>query len=603
MRYDLNTIAYLFIPVTLLWIIASLWLSAADFFQKIAQRYLQIMLIIVFLVLLIDIEYFHSLSLHLNEWLFNYDRFQEWIPILSMVHSMIPFYYSIPAIVGVCSGLLILQRWGSRWGAKSLSTCSSLFRRQKWILWVPLYFILLRGSVGIYALSWGQAYYSRHDFLNQWALNGAFTLLRSSWQVWRDHQRTNLFQQGIFISPEIAMTELQEMIIPSGERIETAFRTPLAQQIIVDPTRPSVRRNIVIILMETFSRHFCGALNSRRSDSPCFDSLARQGILFEHHFSTGARTNTAIPSLLCSFPPLPGTSPLKQLAGEHLPSIAAYLKPFGYQSFFFYGGDPSFDNMEGFLRCNGFDHCEGELTHTNHKWGIPDKLLFNYVLERLDQVNDTPFVSVILTLTNHEPFSLPKSETPFYPPDTTDALYRNTYRYMDQALGEFINQARRRKWFENTIFFITADHGKIYGSAPAFDIQRFHVPALLLTPSADSIEPKKYSAISSHLDLLPTLFRLLNLPIRHTCWGQNLLDIPSDQGRALWTMSPYSAWCEDDYYLVCNPERSSQLFRVSEIENELYPIENKEIQNSLEKKLNLWLKGGVYIFKKHLSKF
>ena len=56
---------------------------------------------------------------------------------------------------------------------------------------------------------------------------------------------------------------------------------------------------------------------------------------------------------------------------------------------------------------------------------------------------------------------------------------RRTMRYVDFALGEFIDKAKNQDWFDNTIFNITADHGLNIFKYKINDPRNGHIPFLI----------------------------------------------------------------------------------------------------------------------------
>ena len=64
-----------------------------------------------------------------------------------------------------------------------------------------------------------------------------------------------------------------------------------------------------------------------------------------------------------------------------------------------------------------------------------------------------PFFSIIMTTTNHRPYTFPEGRV-----DGKQKNWKGAVRYTDWAIVNFINQSRNKPWFNDTIFVITADH-------------------------------------------------------------------------------------------------------------------------------------------------
>lgn len=318
---------------------------------------------------------------------------------------------------------------------------------------------------------------------------------------------------------------------------------------------------MVIILLESWLARFVGALGGKPDVTPNFDRLAEKGILFENFFATGTRTNRGIPSALCSSPSSPVRSIMKKLSVDRpFTSLAEILKKRGYKSIVIYGGDLEFDNMEGFLHSEGFDTFIGQRDFPSKaslgKWGVPDHIVFKRANQEFSKFGDRPFLGVILTLSNHEPFLLPSQDFEIFP---------KSVPHSDWALGEFFHEAEKEPYFKNTIFILVADHGKLLKSQSDLPWNRFHVACLIYAPHLLSSSPKRVSRIASQTDLLPTILGLLGKPFLHQSWGRDLLSLPpEDGGFAMMVDGKLVGWAEDLYFFVDRMGTTPSLFHISQ---------------------------------------
>ncbi|HOW31120.1 MAG TPA: sulfatase-like hydrolase/transferase, partial [Bacteroidales bacterium] len=63
----------------------------------------------------------------------------------------------------------------------------------------------------------------------------------------------------------------------------------------------------------------------------------------------------------------------------------------------------------------------------------------------------------------------------------SETLYLNSLHYTDACIGDFIDQARKKSWWKNTLVVITADHGSMMpGNSGVEDLQKYHIPMLML---------------------------------------------------------------------------------------------------------------------------
>ncbi len=78
--------------------------------------------------------------------------------------------------------------------------------------------------------------------------------------------------------------------------------------------------------------------------------------------------------------------------------------------------------------------------------------------------------------------------------------------YMDDALREFFGEFEKRAEFKNTIFLITGDH-RMPEIPMSTKIDRYHVPLVIYSPLLK--RTAKFSSISTHFDITPSLLRFL----------------------------------------------------------------------------------------------
>lgn len=301
---------------------------------------------------------------------------------------------------------------------------------------------------------------------------------------------------------------------------------------------PAKKLNVVLILEESYgSVYFEDVFTEKQKDywqtmSPNWHRLAQDGLLFTNIYATGDRTVRALEAIFTSFPPIPGVSTARRAGSEGMNSLPFLLKKFGYQTAFLYGGPTAFDNMGHFWETIGFGHVWGEKDIADRSfktvWGVADEYLFKEALNRIDALasDPEPFFFAALTVTNHRPFLYPEGRIAFKPaPNKRD----HAAAYADWALGKFIDAARRKPWFDDTIFVMIGDHGpKVWGAAQ-IPVQAFRVPLLFLAPK--HIPAERRGTLGSSMDVGPTLLGLLGLSHDSPFFGVDLRHVPKNGGR------------------------------------------------------------------------
>jgi len=174
-------------------------------------------------------------------------------------------------------------------------------------------------------------------------------------------------------------------------------------------------------------------------------------------------------------------------------------------------------------------------------------------------------LGVVLTLSNHEPFLLPSLEFDILPQSVPHSEYLNSSYHTDWALGESFHKAQKQSYFENTIFVLVADHGKLMPSQSDLTWDQFHIACLIYAPHLLSSSPKRISRIGSQTDRLRAMHGLLDKPFLHHSWGRDILYLPiEDQGFAMIVDGKGIGWAEDSYFLVDRIGTTASLFDLSQ---------------------------------------
>jgi phosphoglycerol transferase MdoB-like AlkP superfamily enzyme len=168
----------------------------------------------------------------------------------------------------------------------------------------------------------------------------------------------------------------------------------------------------------------------------------------------------------------------------HLPCLTDLAKKNeggAAETFWFHGGEGRFDNQVDFWSAHGVDHILSlkdfpeDMARTG--WGVGDASLFSEVGSRLEQMKTqsrAPFLlGMILTVSNHIPWTVPADLPTFHPPEGLSHPSYATTAYADAAFGRFIDDLKRRDLWNDTLLIVASDHGNnvepyadLYGDSP-----------------------------------------------------------------------------------------------------------------------------------------
>ena len=147
--------------------------------------------------------------------------------------------------------------------------------------------------------------------------------------------------------------------------------------------------NVVIIILESFSRAFVGSLNPQfkdprdRSFTPFLDSLISESLVFTNAFANGRKSIDAIPSVTASIPALVVPYVISERSGNTINSLASLLGRQGYESAFFHGAPNGSMGFDAFTKIAGFQHYYGRNEYDNEAdfdgiWGVWDEPFLQY---------------------------------------------------------------------------------------------------------------------------------------------------------------------------------------------------------------------------------
>ena len=289
------------------------------------------------------------------------------------------------------------------------------------------------------------------------------------------------------------------------------------------------KKNVVIIILESFSKEYIGFYNKGKGYTPFLDSLLGVSLEFEQMYSNGKKSAEGIPAVVAGIPSLMNEPYLTSIYGSNaVESIASLLKKEGYTSGFYHGGTNGTMGFMEFSHIAGFDAYFGRKEYQNEKdydghWGIWDEPFLNYFANQLNQ-SKQPFVNCLFTLSSHHPFLLPEKYQGVFQ-DKGDPILK-CVRYTDHALKLFFNSIRDKSWYSNTVFIITADHtgpasSPYYGCATG----NFAIPLLFFDPGA-TLKGKNYR-ITQQIDIVPSLLDYLHYPHPYFAFGNSVFDSTS----------------------------------------------------------------------------
>lgn len=303
-----------------------------------------------------------------------------------------------------------------------------------------------------------------------------------------------------------------------------------------NPDGAMIRDNIVIIILESFSREFVGSLNKQLNNgqykgyTPFLDSLISKSLVFPDAFANGRKSIDAIPSITASIPALVLPYVISERSGNHINSLASILSKEGYQTAFFHGAPNGSMGFDAFTKIAGFHRYVGKNEFGKDEgfdgiWGIWDEPFFQFFSEEMNKMKE-PFFTTIFSVSSHHPFKVPVQYSARFPEEHIPL--QKCIRYTDFALKEFFDKASRMSWFKNTLFVITSDHCSESDFKEYKTTVNYYAAPLIFYKGDGSLKGEDES-LAQQIDIMPSVLGYLKYSKPYVAFGNNLFDHTSQR--------------------------------------------------------------------------
>jgi hypothetical protein len=309
-----------------------------------------------------------------------------------------------------------------------------------------------------------------------------------------------------------------------GWRFPDPGRPYLRVPTVPAPPEP-VRWNILYLQLETLRGVDTGHLRPELSPSPTpyLDSLARGGAAaWTRASSFGMPSINGLFATHCSVAPH-SRRYITTFTRTRFHCLPELLRRRGYRSEMFNAGDTDWDNATFWLT-RWYDRL----------WRFPqaeerDRDVFRAAAARIRALGRSgrPFLASVVSVSNHTPFRSREPGFDIAGLATPSERIRNTTRYTDDVVREFLQSLEREPWFARTIVVVTGDHGfnlGEHGGPPGtHNLYResVWVPLLILGPHP-RLPRGLHAEPASLLDVAPTLASLLGIREANPWQGRSL---------------------------------------------------------------------------------
>ena len=350
-----------------------------------------------------------------------------------------------------------------------------------------------------------------------------------------------------------------------------------------------------MIILESVSREYVGALNEHPGYTPFLDSLSKHSLVFTNAFASAERSNKALPAILAGIPSLMDDPFMYSAYQDNcIEGLGTYLGRMGYHTSFFHGGLNGEFNIDALAPAAGFKLYFGKNefnddTYFDGHWGIYDEEFLQFFADKLDTFPQ-PFCSALFTVSSHDPFPIPEKYKGKFP--NGESEIQESIAYTDFSLRKFFEKASQARWYPNTLFVITSDHTFQYGKRlnPHYENRAayFSIPLFLFTP--DSSLTGLSDRLIQHTDIIPSVLDYLHYSGPVISFGTSVFSDTLNRTAVQYLDNIYQI--EDERYcLLHDGQKAIGLYRYMEdfhFEKNLL-ITDKVIAENLTKKLEATL--------------
>ena len=419
-------------------------------------------------------------------------------------------------------------------------------------------------------------------------LNTPFALLRT-------------YDTNVFVVSEY-YSDSQEL-----ERIYSPVHYPSQSSLTSDTS--FTKKNVVILIVESFGREYIGALNhdldggNYKGYTPCVDSLIAHSTTFRYSYCNGRKSIDGMPSILSSIPMFIEPFILTPASMNRLSGIASLLSDEGYNTAFFHGAQRGSMGFQAFSRATGFKEYYGREDYNDDPryggnndfdgtWAIWDEPFLQYYATKMSEMKQ-PFMTAVFTASSHHPYVVPEKYRDVYPEE--GIIIHKCIRYTDMAIGKFFEKASKEPWFNNTIFVLTSDHTNLSDHAYyQTDLGGFCSPIIIYEPGNPDRQPEIQNKIAQQIDILPTIMGMLNYQKPYFGFGIDLLNTPSEDTWAVNYLNGIYQYVKHGHVLQFDGTKTTGIYSLSDSLMQHNLAGHVSQQQSMERELKAIIQQYMY---------
>lgn len=378
-------------------------------------------------------------------------------------------------------------------------------------------FIILGISFGLFQVAWSNSSHKTFSYDNNYVINNLGLLYFHYYDI------KNYAVDNLFIDKSLTAADRAKLSAFFDGREKPGERKYAGA---------AKGRNLIMIQMESMQQFIINRKFNGREITPNMNRFINDSAYFDNFFYQTGGGNTSDAEFLAnaSLYPLKDGSVYFRFPGNAYEAMPKLLEAKGYETYAMHANSPNFWNRADMYRALGFDRFISSsdfVLDEERGWGLADESFLEQSLNMID--TSKPFYAFMITLTSHHPFNYFDDYKgidvgPYE--GTLIGDYVKAAHYVDEAIGRFLDDLKKRGLYDNSVIVLYGDHNAILKdqadmleSVMPFDYSNFNwvnlqkTPCFIRFPGMDDKGLRK--TICGQIDILPTVANLMGLEAPH----------------------------------------------------------------------------------------
>ena len=529
-RFDIKLAVLAVFPIAILLFIINQRFFNHKIYKKISTIYFTIIYMVITLFFIFDFGYYDYLNIRLDAASL---RFLSNLDISTQV--LFESYPVYKGFFGLLILTILLYKFNNFIYKKYNTQTAPISKKRKAFFIIIPFFLFAFGiynSFTHYPLRWSQAFFSKNQHVNQFALNPILYF----------------YDSFAFRSTGFDLEKTKKYYPSVAKHLGLQSDSLNFKRSFIKNDSINNKPNIVIVMLESLGTAPMSYYGNPINTTPKMDSILTKSTNFTNFFVHKAGTAGTVFASITGLPDVDNVE-----TASRNPMVIDQRIIFdqfdGYEKLYFLGGSANWANIRGVFQSNInnlkiFEEGSYETENRADVWGIDDYELFkesDKELSKLHQQNK-PFIAYIQTATNHMPFTVPDQKGSYRPLKESEISKEllqksgfksvaqiNALRYLDFNVDVYLQRAKKAGYYDNTIFLFFGDHNTAMNPVDFLENEEsalgtivHHVPFFIHAPKFT--KSKNISRFTKLVDLVPTAASLANINYTNYTLGVNALD-------------------------------------------------------------------------------